>query len=75
MCESFSSSLNCACLPACLILPADVAKFLRMLTFLPLEEVAALEAAMQVHLGVFSMACVCMACWHCLPSRPGSKQA
>jgi hypothetical protein len=30
--------------------PADVLKFLRMLTFLPLEEVAAMEAAMQVRL-------------------------
>ncbi len=28
--------------------PTDVIKFLRMLTFLPLEEVASIEAAMQV---------------------------
>jgi hypothetical protein len=40
--------LECPC-------PADVPKFLRMLTFLPLEEVAAMEAAMQVRLGMRAM--------------------
>lgn len=31
-------------------LPPDVVKFLRMLTFLPLEEIAAIEASMQARL-------------------------
>ena len=41
---------------------ADVGRFLRMLTFLPLEEVAALEASMQVRRRAIGAA-------HCLASQ------